>query len=330
MSRPTGPTTVLDRQTTIGRTRELGRTKQNKAWVLTSAAIFIVAIAVSAYFYLSRTNNAAINSIAVLPFQNASGDPNMEYLSDGIAEGLMNSLSQLPNLKVMSRNTAFRYKGKEQDAEEVGKELNVRAVLTGSLKQMGDHIVISVSLDDARDVSTSGAHSMIVRPRISCPCSEEIARDITGNLRLRLTGEEQKRLIKDQTENTEAYLLYLKGRYHTARYTKEDLNKGLDYFRQAIAIDPRYAQAYDGLAYYYMTAADWFMPAKEAMPKAGDAARKALELDDTLAQAHASLAIFHWWFDWDWSAAETEFKRAIELNPQDVRAHEFFGWYLIS
>ena len=330
MSRPTGPTTVLDRQQTIGRTHELSKPKRSKALALTGAVVFIAAIAVTAYFYLSRKNNAAINSIAVLPFQNASGDPNMEYLSDGIAESLMNSLSQLPNLKVMSRNTAFRYKGKEQDAEEVGKELNVRAVLTGRLKQVGDQIVISVSLDDARDSQHLWGAQYDRKTSDLLSMQREIARDITGNLRLRLTGEEQERLIKDQTENTEAYLLYLKGRYHTARYTKEDLNKGLDYFGQAIAKDPRYAPAYDGLAYYYLTAADWFLPAKEALPKAGDAARQALELDDTLAEAHTSLAMVHWWFDWDWPAAETEFKRSLELKPNDARAHEFYGWYLIT
>jgi len=174
ISRLTASTTVLDRPQTIGRTRELGRAKRTKAIAFTVALIFIAAIAVSAYFYLSRKSRTAIESVAVLPFVNTSGDPNMEYLSDGIAESLMNSLSQLPNLKVMSRNTAFRYKGKEQDAEKVGKELNVRAVLTGSLKQIGDQIVINVSLDDALDSQHLWGRSMIAKPPISCPCSARL------------------------------------------------------------------------------------------------------------------------------------------------------------
>jgi lipoprotein NlpI len=158
----------------------------------------------------------------------------------------------------------------------------------------------------------------------------EIAAKITSNLRLKLSGEQQNRMAKRETANPEAYVLYLKGRYHTAKYTKEGLAKGLEYLDQAIAIDPRYALAYDGIAGNYIAAADWFMASKEALPRASAAAKKALELDDTLAEAHASLATVHWWFDWDWPAAEMEFQRAIQLDPNDARAHQFYGWFLLT
>ncbi|MGI8897692.1 MAG: hypothetical protein ACR2IB_04780 [Pyrinomonadaceae bacterium] len=205
-SKPTAPTTALHAPRTAEITHELTKPKRRKTLVAI-AALVAVAFAVAAYVYLSRKNNAAIESVAVLPFQNASGDPNMEYLSDGIAESLMNSLSQLPNLKVMSRITAFRYKGKDQDAEKVGKELNVRAVLTGSLKPMGDQIVISVSLDDARDSQHIWGAQYDRKASDLLSVQREIARDITGNLRLKLSGIDENRMTKHYTENPEAYQL---------------------------------------------------------------------------------------------------------------------------
>src|SRR5947208_9693072 len=179
INRSTGSTTVLDRQQAIGRTRELVRPMRNKAILFTGVAVFIAAIAGLAYYYNTHKSNTAINSLAVLPLQNASGDPNIEYLSDGIAESLMDSLSQLPNLKVMSRNTAFRYKGKDQDAEKIGKELNVRAVLTGSLKQVGDQLVINVSLDDALDGRHIWGAQYDRKASDLLAVQRDIARDIT-------------------------------------------------------------------------------------------------------------------------------------------------------
>ena len=201
MNRATGPTTALNAQRLLGGTSGLSRPTRSKVVVLSIVGVFIVAIAVSAYFYLSRKNRTAIESIAVLPFLNTSGDPNMEYLSDGIAESLINSLSQLPNLKVMSRNTAFRYKGKEQDAEKIGKELKVRAVLTGSLKQVGDQIVINVSLDDTLDSHHLWGAQYDRKASDLLALQREIARDITGNLRLELSGADKQKITKNYTLN---------------------------------------------------------------------------------------------------------------------------------
>ena len=315
MNRPTGPTTLLDRQQKIGITHELSKPKTRKA-VLLAAAIFIAAIGVSAYFYLSRKNNAAINSIAVLPLQNTSGDPSMEYLSDGIAESLMDSLSQLPNLKVMSRNTAFRYKGKEQDAEKIGKELNVRAVLTGSLKQVGDQIVINVSLDDALDGRHIWGSQYDRKASDLLAVQREIARDITGNLRLKLSGADEQKVTKNYTANPEAYQLYLKGRFYWNKRTGEALKKSIEYFNQAIEKDPSYALAYAGLgdAYGILPGYGGDTP-QQCFPKGKAAAKRAVELDETLAEAHTALARIILNYEWNIPESNGEFQRAIELNP---------------
>src|SRR5437016_6686160 len=331
ISRPTSSTTVLARQQTIGRTRELVRPKRSKAIVFAAATIIIAAIAGLAYYYYTHKSNAAINSIAVLPFQNASGDPNMEYLSDGIAESLMNSLSQLPNLKVMSRNTAFRYKGKEQDAEKVGKELNVHAVLTGSLKQVGDQIAISVSMDDALDSHHIWGAQYDRKASDLLSVQREIAKEISANLRMKLNGTDEQKLTKTYTANPEAYQLYLKGRFYWNKRTGEALKKSIEYFNQAIEKDPSYALAYSGLADDYVLLPNYAggLP-RETFPKAKASAKRALELDETLGEAHVPLAVALYRFDWSFSEAEGEFQRAIELNPNYATAHQFYGEYLAA
>ena len=330
-NRPTAPTAVLDRKHTIGGTRDLGKTKRHNATVPILVAIVIVATAGLGYYYYTHKSNAAINSIAVLPFQNASGDPNMEYLSDGIAESLMNSLSQFPNLKVMSRNTAFRYKGKEQDAEKVGKELNVRAVLTGSLKQMGDQIVISVSLDDALDSHHIWGAQYDRKASDLLSVQREIAKEISANLRMKLNGTDEQKLTKTYTANPEAYQLYLKGRFYWNKRTGEALKKSIEYFNQAIEKDPSYALAYSGLADDYVLLPNYAggLP-RETFPKAKASAKRALELDETLGEAHVPLAVALYRFDWSFSEAEGEFQRAIELNPNYATAHQFYGEYLAA
>jgi TolB-like protein/Tfp pilus assembly protein PilF len=326
MSRPTAPTTVLDRRKTIGGTRELSRPKWRRATVLILVATVIVAIAGLAYYYYAHKDSAAINSIAVLPFQNASGDSNMEYLSDGIAESLMNSLSQLPNLKVTSRNTAFRYKSREQDTEKVGKELNVRAVLTGSLKQVGDQIVISVSLDDAFDGRHIWGAQYDRKASDLLSVQREIARDITGNLRLRLSGADEQKLAKNHTVNPEAYQLYLKGRFYWNKRTPDNFRKAIDYFNQAIALDPNYALAYVGLADAYALLSTFgALPSREATLKARESALTALSLEPSLGEPHATLGLLLTDSDFDFTGAEREFQRAIELNPNYATAHQWFG-----
>ncbi len=280
-------------------------------------------------YFLSHQTERGIDSIAVLPFTNVGAEPNTQYLSDGVTESLIDNLSELPGLKVMSRSSVLRYKGKEIDARTAGRELGVRAVLTGRIALRGENLSVSTELVDARDNSHLWGEHYNRKLADALAVQEEIAKQISERLRLRLSPEQKARLAKRHTENPEAYQLYLKGRYHAFKLTTEELAKGLDYFRQAIAIDPNYALAYDGIAYYYNLAVDWLIPPAEAMPKAKEAARKALELDDTLAEAHTSLACVYFWYDWDWPGAEHEFRRALDLNPNYAGAHVYYGWYLI-
>ena len=274
------------------------------------------------------TRNDPIDSLAVMPFVNASQDPNAEYLSDGITETIINSLSQLPQLRVMARSTVFRYKGKDPDPIEVGNSLDVRAVMLGRVLQLGEQLVIKTELVDVADGSQLWGAQYNRKPEDILAVQDEIAGEIFEKLRLRLTGGPTKVLVKRYTDNTEAYQSYLKGRFYVSKATREGLNRGIEYFKQAIEIDPTYALAYSGLAEGYYGLSSAHVPPKEAMPKARAAAIKALEIDDDLAEAHASLALVHVFFDWDWSGAETQYRRAIELNPGYASAHHWYGWYL--
>ena len=299
--------------------------KRHKIGVIAALAVMIAAVVAAVYFTRS---SQAIDSLAVLPFVNAGADPNTEYLSDGITESLISNLSQLPNLKVKSRSAVFRYKGKETDPQAVGRELDVRAVLTGKVTQRGDGLVLSVELVDARDSNQIWGEQYNRKLSDILQVQGEITSHITEKLRLRLTGADQQRLAQHSKGNPEAYRLYLKGRYYADRLTQEGFEKSIESINQAIAIDPNYALAYGGLAYCYFQATDLILPPKESIPKSREAAKRALALDDTLAEAHAGLASIHWQYDWDWTAAEKEFKRAIELSPNESGAHMSYGFYL--
>jgi serine/threonine protein kinase/Tfp pilus assembly protein PilF len=294
------------------------------------AAIALIAVLAAAGWYFRFAGRGeTIDSVAVLPFVNASADPNAEYLSDGITESLINSLSQLPHLKVMSRDSAFRYKGKETDAQAVGRELGVRAIFKGRVVQRGDSLDISAELVDARDDSHIWGQQYSRKPSDIFALQGEIAKEITTMLRMRLSGEEDKRMAKSYTANPEAYQDYLKGLYWRWKITDQGYSKGIDYFQQAIAKDPNYALAFSGLADCYSGRANTgYVPPKEGYPLAKEAALKALELDDTLAEAHSSLAFIKTDYDWDWPGAERESQRAIELNPGYARAHEIYGYHL--
>jgi TolB-like protein/DNA-binding winged helix-turn-helix (wHTH) protein/tetratricopeptide (TPR) repeat protein len=283
----------------------------------------LASVVLAGWFYRGAGRGGeTIDSLAVLPFVNANADPNTEYLSDGLTESLINSLSQLPNLKVMSRDSAFRFKGKETDPQTVGRELNVRAIFKGKVTQRGDTLNISAELIDARDGSHIWGQQYDRKLADMVTLREEIAREMASALRMRLTGAEEKSLTKGYTANPDAYQDYLKGRYWWNKSTEEGFNKGIDYFQQAITEDPGYALAYSGLADCYSSLADFgLVPAKEGYLRAKDAALKALELDDTLAQAHGSLALIKSSYDWDWSGADKEIRRAIELSPSYADAH---------
>src|SRR5438309_7145002 len=291
------------------------------------AFVFVIAVIAVAAFYLGSSGHAPINSVAVLPFANASGDQNTEYLSDGITEGVIDRLSGLPNLKVISRTSAFRYKQREIEPQKVAKELGVEALVMGRLIQRGDDVSVSAELVDAREDKQLWGEQYSRKLDDIHSVQQEIATAVSGNLRVRLTSEEKTRLNKSSATNPEAYQLYLKGRYHANQTTAAELKKGIEYFQQAIDKDPGYALAYAGLAdSYSLLGGGWqYLAPSDSFPKAKAAATKALELDDTLAEAHAALAYAVFFADWDWPTAEREFKRAIELNPNSALSHDRYA-----
>ncbi|HEV7842702.1 MAG TPA: tetratricopeptide repeat protein, partial [Pyrinomonadaceae bacterium] len=271
-----------------------------------------------------RPRKKAIDSIAILPLINTSGDPNTEYLSDGITESIINSLSRLPRLRVMARSTVFRYKGRESDPREVGEELGVRAVLTGRLQLFGDRLMIGTELVDAFDGAQLWGEQYNRRLADIFAVQDEIAHEISEKLQLKLSGEEKRRLTKRYTDDTAAYHLYLKGRYFWNKRTHDCLERGLEFFKQAIEADASYALAYSGLADSYALLGV-ALPPRDAFPRAIAASLKALEIDDTVAEAHTSFAFARMFFEWDWAGAEGEFKRAIELNPNYATAYQWYG-----
>jgi len=267
-------------------------------------------------------------SIAGLPFENASGNPETEYLSDGISEALINSLTELQQLKVIARSTAFRYKGKPVDPQVVGRELKVRAVLMGLVRQTGERLNVQVDLVDATTGAQLWGEEYERKLSDVLLVKQTIAREVTEKLRLRLTGEQQQRLVKRDTTNPEAYQFYLKGRYYWEKRTAENLKKALDQFQQAADKDPNYALAYVGLADCYLLLEDYVgTPASETYPKAKAFAQRALQLDSSLAEAHTSLAYVYSNL-WQWEQAEEEFERAIKLNPNYPTAHHWYSLYL--
>jgi len=279
----------------------------------------------------SPSGSARIESIAVLPFANVSNDPKTEYLSDGITESLIDSLSQLPNLTVMSRNTVFRYKGQTTDPQKMGRDLHVQAILTGRLVQTGDELMISVNLEDVQNSRQIWGEQYNRKLSSLVSVQREIAGDIYGHLRSRLGGEEKKFIAKRPTENVEAYQLYLQGLFYWNKWTQADFKKAADYFTQAVQKDPHYALAYAGLADSYSLLGDsGYLAPSEAWPKAKTAAMQALELDGTLAEAHTSLGLVKEHFEWDWAGAEKEFRSAIDLNPNLATAHHWYGDYLAN
>src|SRR6266404_3272060 len=277
-----------------------------------------------------QRSRQVIDSLAVLPMTNESGDPGMEYFSDGITESIVKTLSQLTELRVMAWSTISRYRGNAIDPREVGKELRVRAVLTGRVMQSGDQLLVKTELVDAVD------GSYLWGEQYSCMASEifeveaKISREISEKLLIRLTTEERNQLKRRYTANVDAYHAYLKGRYHWNKRTTESLIKGVEYFKQAIDLDPSYGSAYAGLSdsYTLLVARDAIQP-EEGFAKARAAAARALEIDETLGEAHASLghAMLH---DWVWEDAEKELKRAIELNPGYPSAHHWYSEYLMA
>jgi len=231
----------------------------------------------------------------------------------------------------MARGTVFSYKGQQVDPRKAGRDLKVDAVVTGRVTERADGLLVEADLIRVEDGSELWGEQYKRKPADILAVQEDIVNEISQKLRSRLSGVEEKRLGKPSTTNPEAYRLYLQGRYYAEKLTKEGVEKGIQYFRQAIDLDPNYALAYGGLVFAYADGEDDFLsPPRECMPKATEAAKKALELDDTLAEAHYEMGKVHYWYDFDWNAAERELRRAIELEPSYAQAHAYYGWYLVS
>ena len=276
------------------------------------------------------TRRKAIDSLAVLPFTNEGGDSKTGYLSDGITEGIINSLSQLPRLRVLPRSTVFRHRGAGVDPLGVGQQLGVRAVLTGRVAEVEGRLVIRTELIDVWEESQLWGEQYRREPADIFALQEEISRDISEKLRLKLTGDERRRLAKRYTENTDAYRAYLQGRHYvTSKRTAEWISKGIDCFQRAIDLDPNYALAYSGLAEAHglLASSTGEQPPREAYPKAQAAARKALALDPSLAEAHTALGFSLLLYDYDLEGARRAFRRAARLNPNHPNAHDGLAFY---
>ena len=297
------------------------------------ALLILAGGAVGLFLYLrSRSTAGAIESIAVLPFQNKSADADTEYLSDGLAESLIYRLSQLPNLKVSPTSSVMRYKGKETDPQIIAKELGVDSLLTGRTTQRGDNLTVSVELVDVRNNKLLWGEQYERKMSDLLATQREIATTITQKLQLKLSGGETKGISKHYTDNNDAYQLYLKGRFHFAKRTKDDILKSIEYFQQAIKLDPNFALAHARIAeaYNQMPVYPYLSP-DESFPRAKGAAQRALAIDPTLSEAHAALGNTLTSYDWNWTEAESSFKRSLELDPNSASAHYRYGTeYLIS
>jgi eukaryotic-like serine/threonine-protein kinase len=316
-----GPTTTSSAEYVVD------RIKHHKYAVLA----VLVGLLVMAGFLAYRpfVQRPQIESIAVMPFVNEGGTSEVEYLSDGMTESLINGLSRLPNLSVKARSSVFRYKGKDVDPQRIASELSVQAILNGRVVQRGDNLTLYLSLVDARDGNQLWGEQYDRKVADLVSLQREIARDVSQKLRSRLSGAEQQKVTKDYTANTEAYQLYLKGRFNVFKLTPLEVKTGISYFQQAIQLDPNYALAYVGLADAYRSfALGGEMVPTEFLAKSKAAAQRALEIDDSLAEAHTALGMTMLWYDWNWSAVENQFKRALELNPNSAETHQFYAHLL--
>lgn len=304
--------------------------EKRRKWLAYAAGLLVLLVIVAGVIMFA-SSPATINSVAILPFVNDSTDPDAEYLSDGITESIINSLSQLPNLKVMSRNAAFRFKGSNLDAAEAGRNLNVGAVLTGRLVKRDDRFVIRTELIKVADGSQLWGAEYNSSLADIFSVQDEVSKKISQSLRLRLSGEDEEKLARRYTKDAEAYELYLKGRYYWNRRNEEGFRKGIEYFKRAEEKDPTFALAFSGLAdsHALLTDIGVVRPVDE-MPKAKAAAEKAVDADPTLAEAYTSRAFVRLAYDWDWLGAQNDFQQALKLNPKYPTAHQWYASYLMQ
>lgn len=331
IARNTGPTTSLP-TTPAGDTRELNKRAPGKVLLLAVAGV-VIALMIGGYFigrkFLTPNNSNAIESVAVLPFENKSGNADSEYLSDGLAESLIYRLSQLSNLKVSPRSSVFRYKNQTIDALKVGNELGVDAVMSGRLIQRGEDLVISVDLIDVQNKKTLWGGQFQRKMSELLNTQDEITSAIADKLQVQLAGNDSRGIAKPYTKDNEAYQLYLQGRYFWNKRSSGNLKKARELLTAATQKDPNFALAYAGLADCYAVSYHYVGERpRELMPFAKTYAAKAIELDPTLAEPHATMGFVTWLLDWDKAAAEKEFLRAIELNPSYPTAHHWYSRYL--
>jgi TolB-like protein/Flp pilus assembly protein TadD len=326
MGRVTGLTTELPRTAAHGAGPFAGRKRSQSVIVIGVVAIAAIALAIAGYLFTSRGSNAGIESIAVLPFDNRGSKSDTDYLSEGLADSLIYRLAQLPNLKVSPTSSVLKYKGQPQDAAAIARELQVDAVMFGRLMQQGDDLAISVQLIDARNNKLIWAEQYERKMADLLVTQREIATAIAQKLQLKLAGDEAKGITKKYTDNNEAYQLYMKGKYHYAKRTRDDFQKAIDYFQRAVELDPNFALAYALIAdaYASMPAYPYLSP-NDAFPKAKAAAHRAIQLDPTLAEAHTALGYSLGLYDWKWNEAETEFRRALELDDKNSLVHLRFA-----
>ncbi|MEQ1762681.1 MAG: hypothetical protein ABL984_05970 [Pyrinomonadaceae bacterium] len=291
--------------------------------------VVITALGLGSYLYYGRGSSQQIESIAVMPFVNENGNTELEYLSDGMTDTLINTLSQVPNLNVKARSSVFRYKGREIDPKKIAADLSVQAILNGRVVQRGDALTLYLELVDAQTGNVIWGDHYDRKTADLVALQSEIARDVSQKLRIKLSGVDEQKLKKTYTENVEAYNLYLKGRYHVFRLTPPEVQKSITYFQSAIDLDPTYALAYAGLSDAYRSLAlAGEMDPNETLPKSIAAAKKAIEIDDDLAEAHTALGVCLFWYDWNWTASEAQFKRALELNPNSGITHLYYAHLL--
>jgi serine/threonine protein kinase len=302
--------------------------KRHKLWLVLTFFVAIVGLAAVATWFLRSGRASQIDSLAVLPFTNVSGDANSDYLSDGITESLISNLAHVPQLKVKSRNSAFRYKGKDVDVQKVGNDLGVSALVSGRVTPHGDNVEVSAEITDVRDNTEIWGQHYSGKSADIISLQQQIAGDIAEKLRSKLSSSEKQQVTKQGTRSPAAYELYLKGRYSWNKRTLPDLEASISYFNQAIAKDPGYALAYSGLADVYNVMPNYGGIPSESYSRSNVAARKALALDPTLAHPHAILAANEMEYDWDFSGGEAEYKKAFELDPNDATAHQWYAEHL--
>jgi adenylate cyclase len=309
--------------------------RKSRAWIY--IVIVGAAFSVGLFFigrYTAQHTTGAVRtelptkSIAVLPFVNMSADKNDEYLSDGVSEELITALSKITGLQVKARTSSFAFKGKNEDIQKIGELLHVSHLLEGSVAKAGNKLRITAQLIQASDGNHEWSDTYDREMQDIFAVRSEVAQQVAETLKIRLLGEEKRKIDKKPTENLEAYNLYRQGRFYADKLSEEGMTKAVPLFQQAIEKDPRFALAYAGMADNYVIAADAIIPPREAFSRAKEAALKAIELDDSLAEAHASLGLVHYHYDWDWPAAERELKRAISLNPQSAQSYTLYTHYL--